>query len=204
MVIPELNLIIGPMFAGKSTYLINKANELLSNGVNEKEILLINHSSDIRYDTNKICSHNGEKINSKSLNNLSDIVNSILDNNGIYNNIKYIFIDEGQFFNDLFVSIKSLLLHYSNMNINDSCNNIYNKLEIYISGLDGDYKQEPFKNSGILDLIPYSTHINKLNSKCTKCGNIAPFTKRIINSSETILIGGVADYQPVCISHLNN
>ena len=78
--IPELTLILGPMFAGKSTYLINKANQLLVNGSNENEIMLINHSSDMRYDTNKICSHNGEKINSKSLNTLSNIINDIISN----------------------------------------------------------------------------------------------------------------------------
>jgi thymidine kinase len=194
--IPELTLILGPMFAGKSTYLINKAKQLLANGANENEILLINHSSDMRYDTNKICSHNGEKITSKSLNTLSNIVNDILGNDGIYTNIKYIFIDEGQFFNDLYQSIKSLLMHYPNIG--------EHKLEIFICGLDGDYKQEPFLNSRILELIPLSTHITKLNAKCSKCGNTAPFTKRIVYSSETILIGGAEDYQPVCITHLNN
>jgi thymidine kinase len=199
--IPELTLILGPMFAGKSTYLINKANQLLANGANENEIMLINHSSDMRYDTNKICSHNGEKINSKALNTLSNIVNNIIRNDSIYSSIKYIFIDEGQFFNDLYQSIKTLLMHYSTL---ENSNNNNSKLEIFISGLDGDYKQEPFLNSRILELIPYSTHITKLNAKCSKCGNIAPFTKRIVNSSETILIGGAEDYQPVCISHLHN
>jgi thymidine kinase len=201
---PELNLIIGPMFSGKSTYLINKVNYLLNNNISENEILIINHSDDIRYSTNKICSHDGTNINSKSLNNLSDIITNIINDNknnsGFYTNIKYILIDEGQFFNDLFESIKSLLLYCSNSNFNK---NTHNKLEIYICGLDGDYKQEPFQNSRILELIPYSTNITKLNSQCNICKNTAPFTKRIINSDKTILIGGNNFYQPVCLIHLN-
>ena len=51
----ELHLVMGPMFAGKTTHLINKVNELVQNGVLMDEILLVNHSSDSRYDNNKIC-----------------------------------------------------------------------------------------------------------------------------------------------------
>jgi thymidine kinase len=189
----ELTLVLGPMFAGKSTYLINKANELLNNGVKQDEILLINHSSDVRYDTNKICSHNGEKINSKSVSNLTEITINIINNTkNLYSNLNYIFIDEAQFFNDLYKSIKSLLMQHTNT------------LHIYIGGLDSDYKQEPFYNSRILELIPYASNIIKLNAKCFKCNNKAPFTKRITNySNETILVGGANDYQPTCILHLN-
>jgi thymidine kinase len=195
----ELTLILGPMFAGKSTYLINKANNLINCGVEQDEILLINHSSDVRYDTNKICSHNGQKINSKSINNLANITNQILDgNNNInisnnsYRKLKYIFIDEAQFFNDLYESIKTLLMQNAN------------GLHIFIGGLDSDYKQEPFYNSHILELIPYAFNVIKLNAKCFKCDNKAPFTKRITAASETILVGGSDVYQPTCILHLHN
>lgn len=198
----ELNLILGPMFAGKSTYLINKVNEILSSGISESEILLINHSSDVRYDTNKICSHNGNKINAISLTILYDTITTIINNN--FNNscsnktykIQYIFIDEGQFFNDLHQSITTLLQSFAKLDY------ILN-LHIYIFGLDGDFKQKPFNNSRLLELIPYATNILKLNAKCFKCNNIAPFTKRIINSNDTILIGGAEDYQPTCLLHLH-
>lgn len=184
----ELNLILGPMFAGKSSFLINKANDLLNSGTHISEILLINHSSDARYDTNKICSHNSHKISALSLNNLRDLGIQIQIQ---YKNIKYIFIDEGQFFNDLYESVKALL-------------RTKNNLQIFICGLDGDYKQEPFTNSRILELIPYATNITKLNANCSYCGKTAPFTKRITKSSETILVGGADDYQPVCLLHLEN
>lgn len=190
--VSELTLILGPMFAGKSTYLINKANELISSDVKQDEILLINHSSDVRYDTNKICSHNGQKINSKSINNLDDITKQILDTQHLYKKLKYIFIDEAQFFDDLYQSIKTLLMQNTT------------GLHIFIGGLDSDYKQEPFYNSRILELIPYSTNIIKLNAKCFKCDNKAPFTKRITSASETILVGGSEVYQPTCILHLHN
>ena len=203
----ELNLILGPMFAGKSTYLINKVNELLHNNILLSEILVINHLSDSRYDTDKICSHNNHKINAISLHNLDNTITTIINKSDEkYNKIKYIFIDEGQFFNDLYKSIKKLLVSLSFMNVEDTTANTTattnRNLVIYICGLDGDFKQEPFNNSGILELIPYATNITKLNSICFKCTNTAPFTKRIINSSETILIGGSDQYQPSCLLHL--
>ncbi len=38
----------------------------------------------------------------------------------------------------------------------------------------------------------------KLNAICITCGLDAPFTKRIVETKETILIGGADMYQPVC------
>jgi len=180
----ELHLILGPMFAGKTTSLINKANEI-SNILNKDEILIINHSSDIRYSENTfITSHDNIKIPCIAL----SLLSTIFDTENNISKIKYIFINEGQFFHDLFDVIKKILFNYD--------------IIIYICGLDGDYKQEVFPNCKLLDLIPFSTSIIKLNAKCSFCKNKAPFTKRIINSDNIVLIGGSESYQPVCIKHL--
>jgi len=216
----ELCLILGPMFAGKSTYLINKVHELLCNGAQSSEILLINHSSDIRYDTTNtnICTHDGNKYKAISTNNLQTIINSIINIpigdttttiTNKYSHIKHILIDEGQFFNDLFIAIKTLILseYGNNKKQNNTQDNQDNqdkqdKKFIYICGLDGDFKQEPFANSRILDLIPYTTQLIKLNARCYICNKTAPYTKRIINCNDTILVGGAEMYQPSCITHL--
>ena len=59
-----------------------------------------------------------------------------------------------------------------------------NKKTLYVSGLDGDYKQEKFGE--ILDLIPLSNTITKLHAFCAVCKNGTPayFTKRLINNNE--------------------
>ena len=180
----ELHLILGPMFAGKTTKLINQANETI-NIVNSDEILIINHSSDIRYSENTfITSHDNIKIPCIAMSSLFNIFE--IDND--ISKIKYIFINEGQFFPDLFYIIKDLLFKYN--------------IIIYICGLDGDYKQEPFPNCKLLDLIPIASSVIKLNAKCSYCNNKAPFTKRIIKSTDIFLVGGLESYQPVCIKHL--
>jgi thymidine kinase len=186
----KLHLVVGPMFAGKTTYLINKTNELLASGVNKEEILLINHSSDSRYDNNSIiCSHDKVKIDSKSMSTILPIVNLPEYN---WNIVNYIFIDEAQFFEDLYETITTKFMNKSN----------YSNINIFVFGLDGDYQQKPFQKSQLLELIPYCTSITKLLAKCTICNKQAPFTKRITNSSEQILVGGSNTYQPVCLQHL--
>jgi len=179
-----LHIIFGPMFAGKSTYLINTVRFLLDNNISIEEILIINHSSDNRYsDKSEICTHDNKKMSCISLNNLEELFNNI-----DINKKNYIFIDEGQFFNDLYNCVKLLLIKY--------------KKTIYIGGLDGDYKQEPFYVSRLFDLIPYATTVTKLTSVCIECNQIAPFTKRIIHNEEQILVGGPDSYKPVCLNHL--
>ena len=165
------------MFAGKTTKLIEKANNCNSNNM-----LCINHISDTRYSENTfITSHDNIKIPCIAMSYLKTIFENDISN------IEYIFINEGQFFPDLFDIIKQLLN--------------YNKI-IYICGLDGDYKQEPFPNCKLLDLIPVADTVEKLHAICFYCKQNAYFTKRIINSTDIFLVGGSESYKPVCRQHL--
>ena len=69
----HLHIVVGPMFAGKSTFLINTI-ESLKTKSNSDEILIINHSSDKRYSTDSvICTHDNKKMPSLSLNKLKDL-----------------------------------------------------------------------------------------------------------------------------------
>ena len=48
----SLKIIMGPMFAGKTTSLLNEISKY-----NSKDILVINHSVDNRYENEKISTH---------------------------------------------------------------------------------------------------------------------------------------------------
>jgi thymidine kinase len=189
----ELHLVIGPMFAGKTTYLINKVNELVQNGIPMNDILLVNHSSDSRYDTNKICSHDGNKIDSESTNYLYQL--NMHQTNHCYTDKKYLFIDESQFFTDLYESVLNIM-KIRRISKND--------LIIWIFGLDGDFQQKPFNNnSRLLELIPYASSITKLQARCYICNTPASFSKRLVSSDTQILVGGTNIYQPSCFVHLS-
>jgi thymidine kinase len=181
-----LEMYIGPMFAGKSTRLIKEASNYV-----ESERILIKHSLDDRYDKDKnnnlyISTHDGTQLPCVAYSNLKAFYIDKYDD--IKNDkIKAIFIDEGQFFDDLYDIVISLLTKHNK--------------EIYISGLDGDYKRTPFGD--ILKLIPEADMINKLRAKCYKCGKPAPFTTRLINIGDKIVVGGADKYQPSCREHHN-
>lgn len=173
----SLNLIIGPMFSGKTTELLRVAKRLKS--INNK-VLLLNYNEDTRYSTTEMVTHDNEGLPCEFVN---DLTKMSIDKISEYD---VICINEGQFFANLVKFCMQCL------NMNKS---------VYVCGLDGDFKQEKFGE--ILDLIPKCDTIIKLHSYCSICknGTFAPFTKRITNSNEQKLIG-TNEYIPVCRKHL--
>ena len=88
----------------------------------------------------------------------------------------HIFINEAQFFPDLY----KFVLEYERKNI-------------YLYGLDGDFKREPIGD--ILQLIPYCSSVVKLKAKCA-CGSPAIYTRR--ESTEEEQYAPHANYVPQC------
>ena len=176
----RLELIMGNMFSGKSTELIRRINRQKSI---TKKILIINYIDDNRYSSNSVATHDHVKINCLKLKKLSDL------NNNFVKDYDCFFIDEGQFFSDLYSFVKDLVeLH---------------KKHVVVSGLDGDSDRNAFGE--IIKLIPICDKVDKLNAYCNKCNNgtVAPFTKRTIQSKSVVDIGGSDKYIPVCRKHFN-
>jgi len=176
----RLEVIIGNMFSGKSSELIRRINREKSI---QKKILVINFIGDNRYSNNSIATHDNTKVNSLKLSKLSEIPSSMIKQYDSF------FIDEGQFFPDLYTFVKNLV---------DSGGK-----HVVVSGLDGDSNREPFGD--IIKLIPISDTVDKLTAYCIKCNNgtLAPFTKKISTNTNLIDIGGIDKYLPVCRKHFN-
>ena len=177
----SLEIIIGPMFSGKTTELIRR---LIGYNAINKKCVYVNSSLDTREDSNfsthnpLITSINIDSIKIDKIN--YDFVKSV-------KNYDVIGIDESQLFNGtLEVCVRTLV---------DDMNKI-----VIVSGLNGDYKRCKFGK--ILDLIPHCDSINKLYPYCKMCsdkGNItkALFSKRI-SQEEGIINIGYNNYIPVC------
>ena len=67
---------------------------------------------------------------------------------------------------------------------------------IIVSGLDKDYKGNPFRT--IPKLLCESEYITKLNAICNSCGNPAFFSKRISKYKKQILLGDSDKYEANC------
>ena len=179
-----LNIVIGPMYSGKTEYCINTI--FKNNQLNKKQ-LIINHKLDERYAKNSISTHDKRSYPSLSISNLS----YLFENNQInLSEYEYILIDESQFFNDLYEIITRIMEEYPTVNI--TC-----------AGLDGDYKQELFNQGQLLKLIPKADKVIKLYSKCYICNKDASFTKRLNqNQNQQILVGSSGLYVACCREHL--
>jgi thymidine kinase len=180
----SLDIIIGPMYSGKSTELIRRLSILNSLGF---RVLYVNCDLDKRSDKD-FSTH------SSFITSLPDGMDSIKVPRGDFSwitsyadNYDVFGIDEAQLFGDLFNTV---------MNLVEGCNK-----KLIVSGLNGDFSRKEFGE--ILQLIPLCDDITKLHPYCVTCkdrGELRPalFSKRRVESNEQVLIGGNEEYLPVC------
>lgn len=181
-----IHLIIGPMFSGKSTYLINIIRRFKS--IDEK-ILVIKHAYDQRYNSgkNQLSSHDEIKEDCISCNRLDEITTNIDRYKPNYDKASIVVIEEAHFFDDL-------------LDFTKKASDIDNKYVI-ICGLNGDYLRRPFGN--ILNIMSLANKIEKLHAYCGICRDMTPadYTLRLNNKPELILVGDRESYVPVCRKH---
>ena len=192
-----LHIRIGPMFSGKTTWLNGELTDLADKGFKVAKII---HSDDVRGNNwSKGSSH------SSSYKSLTDKINIIRTDTLAkvdVNEHDVIGIDESQFFNDLYGTVREWV--------------DWNDKHIRVAGLCGDFKKQKFGQT--LDLIPIADQVVKLSASCKYClddlkksefkGNImaisGPFTKRTAGGANQKEIGGLESYVPVCRYHHSN
>lgn len=190
----ELTLILGPMFAGKTTELLRQATRYFHAGAH---ILLINHEWNVRYGTVEICSHDGTQAsphhgqwNSPRVHFMRTAhLKTIPMGSGTWGKIDAIFVEEGQFFQDVEEVIPQWLIEGK---------------QVYISGLDGDAERKPF--GGMCWLVPWAKQVRKQCALCHLCGDgtEAPFTRRLTAPSQEgtpVDVGAGDKYEAVCRRH---
>ena len=173
-----LELILGPMFSGKTSRIVNLYKQYTYCNI---PVIVINHVDDKRYNEQLLTTHDNIKINCVQSNSISDVITKYKTDLETFH---VILINEGQFFEDLFESTIQLV-------------NVMN-MSVYICGLDGDYQANKFGR--LLDLIPYCDKVTKLQSICAGCknGNKAIFSHRKTNDNEQKLVGTDDVYEPLC------
>ena len=173
-----LEIIIGPMFSGKTSKLVEIYKQCKFCNI---KVLTINHGMDKRYHETLMSTHDKTMIECVQV----STINEVWSNNDIaaqYNASQVILINEGQFFNDLYDCVNKM---------------IQDGKKIYVCGLDGDFERKKFGQ--ILDLIPLSDSVYKIASLCSLCkdGTSGIFSKRITTEKEQTVIGS-DNYLPVC------
>ena len=181
---PQFTLLLGPMFASKSTELIRIANRYQSIGT---PILSINHIWNVRYGTDQICTHDQKTLEPCIL--LEHLMKLFENTDWVqqYEQAKLIVIEEIQFFPDAIPFLQKVFDQ--------------DRKNVVAAGLSGDFQRKPF--GPIPDLIPLATEFIQLTALCKMCGDGTPayYTKKIVDSKETTEIGAADLYMPVCHTH---
>jgi thymidine kinase len=186
----SLELIIGPMFAGKSSALQSIVRRRMAIGWN---VLVLKHGIDVRYlsqdeENNVIVNHDLIRCPAVPCTQLMDSLKW-----SDFTNARLIVIEEGQFFNDL---VKFVTLAVETFD-----------KHVVVVGLDGDAHRRPFGQ--ILDLIPLSDEVHRIYALCKLCADGTPARFTSANSTEVLVatdngqpnVGASESYQPLCRKH---
>mgnify|MGYP003996504623 CR=1 FL=1 len=181
-----LKIILGCMFSGKTTELFKEYRRYMSCGF---KCMVINHELDTRYvnEKNQTSPHSKDIINTT---NIGDRLFEYFKDETKIANYDVIFINEGQFFEDLYAFVDCVVNKH--------------KKRVYVCGLDGDYQRKKF--GSILDIIPMADDIIKLKAICKECKfKEAIFTHRLSCETEQTVIGS-DNYISLCRKcyNLNN
>nr|2B8T_A Chain A, Thymidine kinase [Ureaplasma parvum]2B8T_B Chain B, Thymidine kinase [Ureaplasma parvum]2B8T_C Chain C, Thymidine kinase [Ureaplasma parvum]2B8T_D Chain D, Thymidine kinase [Ureaplasma parvum] len=181
-----IEFITGPMFAGKTAELIRRLHRLEYADV---KYLVFKPKIDTRSIRN-IQSRTGTSLPSVEVESAPEILNYIMSNS-FNDETKVIGIDEVQFFDDRICEVANILAE--------------NGFVVIISGLDKNFKGEPF--GPIAKLFTYADKITKLTAICNECGAEATHSLRKIDgkhadyNDDIVKIGCQEFYSAVCRHH---
>jgi len=188
-----IQIICGPMFAGKTSELIRQIDLAL---ISKMNIAVFKAKIDNRYKKDCVCTNDGHSFKSIVIGKSVEIVEHIKKSP---KPIEKIFIDEGQFFDEKIIDVVTYLTKEKGV-------------DVVITGLIQNFRGEPFgpipKLMGlaqkVINLTAICVHEKEDGSICRKN---AYFTQRIINGipasydSPIILVGGADSYTARCEEH---
>jgi thymidine kinase len=175
----SLDILLGPMFAGKSSRILSILSRYAALGL---PVLVIKHADDARYSGTEIVTHNNQRVPCLAVRDLDDIrVEDIL-------RYKVLIVDEAQFFRNLVPFVEWVVdTHHRHLTL---------------VGLDGDSNRRPFQ-SDLLQCIPLADSVEKLTALCRRCADGTPglFTHRHSGPhDQQVIVGGANLYTPLCRS----
>lgn len=166
-----IEVICGSMFSGKTEELIRR---LKRAKFARQKVEIFKPAIDVRYDEDKVVSHDANEIPSTSLPAAANI--PILADG-----CDVVGIDEAQFFDDEIVRV---------------CNDLANKgIRVIVAGLDMDFKGNPF--GPMPALMATAEYVTKVHAVCTRTGNLAQYSYRKAKSDALVLLGEVDEYEPL-------
>lgn len=176
----KLEVVCGPMFSGKSEELIRRLRRAI---IAKQHVAVFKPAIDDRYGVEHIRSHNGATIDAFPIENPNLILKEIEKHH-----YSVIGLDEVQFFSQDILKVICALVDKG--------------IRVICAGLDLDFRGVPF--GSMPTLLAIADEITKLRSICTKCGQDAHFTQRLVNDKPAkfddpiIMVGAQEKYDARC------
>jgi len=170
----SLDIIIGPMFAGKSSRILSIVSRYASLGMS---VLVVKHASDVRYgDEDDVITHDRRRVPCIRIESLNEVC---------VDGYQVIIVDEAHFFSGLVAFVKRV--------VDD------NQKNLFLVGLDGDSHRRPFGE--LLDCIPLADCVERITAFCRHCANGTPglFSHRRRGpQDQQVIVGGADVYETLC------
>ena len=170
----KLTVITGPMFAGKSSELMVKAERM--------NAVVFKPKFDNRYSEDEIVSHDGECMPAHPFRSFRDIA-QVGETERPYCFDEVQFLDEDRYDGDFVEDVRTLLRH---------------GIDIVVSGLDMCAKGKPF---GVMaQLLAMADEVEKIGAMCAVCGSFATKSFRK-GEGDTVELGAGDLYEARCNRH---
>ena len=178
-----LEVIIGPMFSGKTSELIRLVEREV---YAKKKGAIFKIAFDKRYSAKQVVTHNGLRYGAYTVSSSKEGLSRIEEVVRL-NGLDVIGVDEVNFFPGELV---------------DLLDRLADTKRVIACGLNLNFKAEPFPTT--MQLAVRADHVRYLSAVCVVCGQEATRTQRVIGgkpaprNSPIIVVGGKEMYEPRC------
>jgi thymidine kinase len=170
----SLDIIIGPMFAGKSSRILSIVSRYASLGMS---VLVVKHASDVRYgNEDDVITHDQRRVPCIRVESLNEVR---------VESYQVIIVDEAHFFSGLVNFVKRVVEQEGR--------------NLLLVGLDGDSHRRPFGE--LLECIPLADRVERITAFCRNCANGTPgmFSHRRQGPRDRqVIVGGADVYETLC------
>jgi thymidine kinase len=178
----RVEVIAGPMFAGKTEELLRRVRRAVIAGQN---VQVLTHALDTREGADRVVSHAGLDYPSRAVRSAADIVGMVGSRTDL------VAIDEAHFFGpDVVDTVGELAAR---------------DFVVVVAGLDVTFAGKPFEPTP--SLMALAERVDKLTAICTVCGEEAIYHERVAPAARSDVdlvpehVGGAEKYQARCRRH---
>jgi thymidine kinase len=170
--IATLEVVCGPMFAGKTTMLLRRVAEARAAGV---VVQIVRPALDHRSAADAIETHGGERMQGISVASAQQVIAAVGE-------AQLVVIDEAHFFGGALAGACEALLHRG--------------VSVIAAGVDIDHFGGAFEPFPALFAMAHAVH--RLQGTCARCGQPSTHTQRLVPGGARIVVGGAEAYEPRC------